>query len=81
MKERIITVVICFLLIGTGFYTTPWLNFIDQDAASMAAQYPLHDSPQTDTMTEPVDDCMNADDRAEIIADQCNADANSGQYE
>ncbi len=41
-KERFITVVICLLLIGTGFYTTPWLNFIDQDAAAIKAQYPMH---------------------------------------
>ncbi|MGZ8162515.1 MAG: complex I subunit 4 family protein [Methylobacter sp.] len=74
-KERIITVVICLLLIGTGFYTTPWLNFIDQDAALMAAQYPLHDKPVPDAVTEPVDDCINPADR------ECNADRNSGQYE
>ncbi len=41
-KERFITVAICLLLIGTGFYTTPWLNFIDQDAAAIKAQYPMH---------------------------------------
>ncbi|MGZ8184408.1 MAG: complex I subunit 4 family protein [Methylobacter sp.] len=41
-KERFITVVICLLLIGTGFYTTPWLNFIDQDAAAIGKQFPMH---------------------------------------
>lgn len=41
-KERFITVAICLLLIGTGFYTTPWLNFIDQDAAAISEQYPMH---------------------------------------
>jgi NADH-quinone oxidoreductase subunit M len=41
-KERFITLVICLLLIGTGFYTTPWLNFIDQDAAAIKNQYPMH---------------------------------------
>jgi len=41
-KERFITVAICLLLIGTGFYTTPWLNFIDQDAAAIGRQFPMH---------------------------------------
>lgn len=41
-KERFITLVICLLLIGTGFYTTPWLNFIDQDAADIERQFPMH---------------------------------------
>ncbi len=41
-QERFIAAVICLLLIGTGFYTTPWLNFIDQDAAAIKAQYPMH---------------------------------------
>jgi len=41
-KERFITVAICLLLIGTGFYTTPWLNFIDQDAAAIGKQFPMH---------------------------------------
>jgi len=42
LKERLITVAICLLLIGTGFYTTPWLNFIDQDAAAIGRQFPMH---------------------------------------
>jgi NADH-quinone oxidoreductase subunit M len=41
-KERFITAVIGLLLIGTGFYTTPWLNFIDQDAAVIGRQFPMH---------------------------------------
>ena len=44
-KERFITVVICLILIGTGFYTTPWLNFIDQDAAAIKIQFPMHGAP------------------------------------
>lgn len=43
-KERIITTAISLLLIGTGFYTTPWLNFIDQDAAAIKQQFPMHGS-------------------------------------
>lgn len=41
-KERFITAVICLLLIATGFYTTPWLNYIDQDASAIGKQYPIH---------------------------------------
>lgn len=44
VKERIITVLICLLLIGTGFYTTPWLKYIDQDAVEIGEHYPLHGS-------------------------------------
>jgi len=40
--ERVIAGIICLLLIGTGFYTTPWLNFIDQDAAAIGRQFPMH---------------------------------------
>jgi len=54
-QERIITVVICSLLIVTGFYTTPWLNFIDQEATDIGANYPMHGSEQPGTMTEPAD--------------------------
>lgn len=41
-KERIIAVVICGLLIATGFYTTPWLKFIDQEASEIGEFYPKH---------------------------------------
>lgn len=43
--ERIIALVICGLLIETGFYTTPWLNFIDQDAATIGKHYPVIGAP------------------------------------
>ncbi|MEQ1635156.1 MAG: NADH-quinone oxidoreductase subunit M [Methylococcales bacterium] len=46
--ERMIALVICGLLVGTGFYTTPWLNFIDQDAATIGKHYPVlgvHQNP------------------------------------
>lgn len=42
VTERIIAVVICGLLIGTGFYTTPWLKFIDQEASEIGEHYPQH---------------------------------------
>jgi NADH-quinone oxidoreductase subunit M len=45
-KERIIAVTLCSLLIGTGFYTTPWLKFIDQEAVAMGEGYPVHGSSE-----------------------------------
>lgn len=42
LKERIIAVTLCGLLIGTGFYTTPWLKFIDQEASEIGRHYPKH---------------------------------------
>jgi len=41
-KERIITITICALLIGTGFDTTPVLNFIDDEVAVLSQSYPMH---------------------------------------
>ena len=54
-QERIIAVVICSLLIVTGFYTTPWLNFIDQEATDIDAHYPMHGSERSGNITEPDD--------------------------
>ncbi len=51
-KERIMTAVICLLLIGIGFYTTPWLNFIDQDAAAIEKQFPMHGEEAKDGQHE-----------------------------
>ncbi|MGZ4958103.1 MAG: complex I subunit 4 family protein [Methylomonas sp.] len=42
VKERIIAVVICGLLVATGFYTTPWLTYIDQEASEIGQHYPKH---------------------------------------
>lgn len=44
LKERLITLVICTLLIGTGFYMRPWLKFVDQDASLITKGYPIHSS-------------------------------------
>jgi len=57
-KERIITTVICLLLIGTGFYTTPWLNLVDQSAAALTKHFPIHS-------THTVDAAGNAGDQHE----------------
>ncbi|WP_024296862.1 complex I subunit 4 family protein [Methylomicrobium lacus] len=45
-KERLITAVICVLLIGTGFYMRPWLRLVDQDASMITKGYPIHSSMQ-----------------------------------
>jgi len=52
--ERVIAIVICTLLIGTGFYTTPWLNFIDQEVAAIEKNYPVHGSEQQHKSTAPI---------------------------
>jgi len=60
-KERIITLVISALLIGTGFDTTPLLNFIEKETAAMSQYYPVHSEQQAeDVMTEPAED-INTD--------------------
>lgn len=40
--ERFIAIIICSLLIGSGFYTTPWLNYIDQEMTAIRQLYPVH---------------------------------------
>lgn len=52
-KERLITVAICSILVVTGFYATPWLNFIDREATDIAEHYPMHDSRKTESMMRP----------------------------
>ncbi len=41
-QERLIALVICGLLLATGFYSTPWLTFIDQEASEIGEHYPQH---------------------------------------
>jgi NADH-quinone oxidoreductase subunit M len=55
-KERIITVAVCSLLIATGYYTTPWLNFIGQEASNISAHYPMHGSQKTGDISMPAQD-------------------------
>lgn len=56
-KERIIAITISALLIGTGFDTTPLLNFIEKETAAMSHYYPIHgDQPAEEILTEPGDD-------------------------
>ncbi|MCX7097624.1 MAG: NADH-quinone oxidoreductase subunit M [Methylococcales bacterium] len=52
-KERIITVVICSLLIVTGFYTTPWLDYIDQEVVDIGEHYPMHGAQQPPHTLQP----------------------------
>jgi NADH-quinone oxidoreductase subunit M len=37
--EPVIAITICSLLIGTGFNTAPWLNYIERDPSGMSAYY------------------------------------------
>jgi NADH-quinone oxidoreductase subunit M len=37
--EPVIAITICSLLIGTGFNTEPWLNYIERDPTGMSAYY------------------------------------------
>lgn len=48
LQERIIALTLCGLLIATGFYTTPWLKFIDQEANEISERYPEHQSHDMD---------------------------------
>lgn len=47
--ERLIAAVLILLLMGTGFYTTPWLNLVDHSAAALTKHFPIHSSHTTDT--------------------------------
>jgi len=42
--EPVITITICSLLIGTGFNTAPWLNYIERDPTGMSSYYHKHKS-------------------------------------
>ncbi|WP_036307931.1 complex I subunit 4 family protein [Methyloglobulus morosus] len=43
-QERIIALIICSLLIGTGLNSMPLLNLIEKDVAELVRQYPVHSS-------------------------------------
>jgi NADH-quinone oxidoreductase subunit M len=48
-KERLITLVLALLLVTSGFYTTPWLNFIGSEVAALVQGFPMHQSQQSET--------------------------------
>jgi NADH-quinone oxidoreductase subunit M len=57
MKERIIAVIIGGLLIISGFWSTPWLKFIDQDAIAISLMFPKHSlqhQSEPDIITAPL---------------------------
>ncbi len=54
-KERIIAVLVSAILIGTGFYSTPWLNFIGQDVTAIQQGYPVHSSKEPLAPKDPPD--------------------------
>jgi len=43
-KERLIAFACCLLLVGAGYYTSPWLKLIGQDVAALGKEYPVHSS-------------------------------------
>ncbi|MFI3190078.1 NADH:quinone oxidoreductase [Crenothrix sp. D3] len=53
IKERIITLCVCGLLIISGFWSTPWLKFIDQDAVAISLMFPMHNAQQTNKSALP----------------------------
>jgi NADH-quinone oxidoreductase subunit M len=57
MKERVITITICALLIGTGFDTTPILNLIDDEVAVISQAYPMHNEQHrtVEAAAEPIE--------------------------
>jgi len=44
VKKRLLVLTIGLILVGTGFYTTPWLKLISYDAQEMTKNFPLHSS-------------------------------------
>jgi NADH-quinone oxidoreductase subunit M len=53
--EPVITITICWLLIGTGFNTAPWLNYIERDPTGMSAYYHKHDKRLNGTPVKSTD--------------------------
>jgi NADH-quinone oxidoreductase subunit M len=61
--ERIITAVVCSLLIVTGFYTTPWARIIDQGVlVSSTEPHPIHRIQKSGALTSPIDTKDNQDE-------------------
>lgn len=44
VHERVITVLICALLLVTGFYSAPWLDLVDTANGTIGKYYNLHNS-------------------------------------
>lgn len=44
LKERLIAVMIGGLLIVSGFWSTPWLKFVTQDAVAISFMFPKHNA-------------------------------------
>lgn len=47
-KERLITLVLALLLLTSGFYTTPWLNYVSHDIEPLVEGFPMHQSQSAD---------------------------------
>ncbi len=48
-KERLITIVLALLLVTSGFYTTPWLNYVRLGLSELVQAFPVHQSQQLET--------------------------------
>jgi NADH-quinone oxidoreductase subunit M len=63
MANRLITIMICSLLIGTGFYTSPWVHIIDQNGmSSESLGSSPHGAPHVDLMNTPIHDVGGHDE-------------------
>lgn len=47
-KERLITLVLALLIVSSGFYTTPWLNYVSREVDVWVKAFPVHQSQQPD---------------------------------
>jgi len=55
INETIIVAVICSLLIGIGFHTSPWLHIIDQGASSIKELH-SHEKQYSGSKAKPIND-------------------------
>jgi len=51
-REHIIAMVVSVILVGTGFYSTPWLNFIGKNVTAIQQGYPVHGSKEPDGLPD-----------------------------
>jgi NADH-quinone oxidoreductase subunit M len=51
-KERLITLVLALLIVSSGFYTTPWLNYVSREVAVWVLAFPVHQSQPPNVGTE-----------------------------
>ena len=42
LPEALLTGTVCFVLVGTGFYSEPWLAMVDKSVGALAARFDMH---------------------------------------